>query len=971
MQKRWLFLLLGLFYITTVSAQEFSCASDVIEQSMITMYPEYAHDRAQLESFTQQRMNNTHARMLNFGCQPTASIYYIPIVCHVMHLGESVGVGSNIPDSQIINTIARLNSLWLPFGIQFVLAKQDPNGVITTGITRTNCNGVSNYAQYGIDPRTNPTGAPDTTIKRMSIWPWQNYVNLWIVSNSPYATAYANMPSSNYFQGVVVNHGTFRVTSGGFTLSHELGHYFNLYHTFQGSNGTTCALNNNPYSDGDKCPDTPPVLQTDCNNGSCGSFPNINNSLMNNMGYCYRDSSIFTSDQKTRVVVSLLSEYRWSLVTSPGLIPINIATEVSIDSIGFEQDLNQPLCNGWLIPKARFKNYGQTANSIELMLSVNNSDTIFTIYPGLLRGSESLISLIPVKFTSSGTNNIEIIVRKVNGVTDYNQLNNNLCIDVDVIVQTITISTGVNIIGAGTLTGSGNFSCNGVVDTLRATENLGYVFQSITEGSTVISTSRTFPLPIDLSRGNRTFIANFAVATYSVSATANPSNGGTVTSGPGTYNYGATPVVTFKAKAGYKLTNVTENAVIVSTDSSITLPSLTGNRNLIGNFVLKTFAINVVANGVGGSVSGGGPNIFYGSSTTVTATEFGCYTFTGWYENGLLVFSNKTYTFTVTGARNLEARFSQKRYTISLSANDINKGTATGSGSYGCDTSVTVRAHIKTGAVWQNWTENGNIVSTDSVYSFTASANRSLVANFTAATYTIAIAANIANAGTLTGGGSITYGTTAGLQANASTCYTFKNWTENGNIVSTNANYSFTVNSNRNLVANFTKKQYLISLSPNDINNGTVSGGGTYGCDTSVTVRAKIKAGARWLNWTENSNIVSADSVYTFTASANRNLVANFEQVITAIKQTTINEISKIYPNPANTILQIEIKSKTATKINLTILDLTGRIIEAKSLNNSKGILNTSFDVSKLSKGNYYLNLSDEEGVASYPFVVQ
>jgi len=42
------------------------------------------------------------------------------------------------------------------------------------------------------------------------------------------------------------------------------------------------------------------------------------------------------------------------------------------------------------------------------------------------------------------------------------------------------------------------------------------------------------------------------------------------------------------------------------------------------------------------------------------------------------------------------------------------------------------------------------------------------------------------------------------VTATANTGYTFANWTESGNIVSTSANYSFTASANRDLVANFT-----------------------------------------------------------------------------------------------------------------------------------------------------------------------
>jgi hypothetical protein len=43
----------------------------------------------------------------------------------------------------------------------------------------------------------------------------------------------------------------------------------------------------------------------------------------------------------------------------------------------------------------------------------------------------------------------------------------------------------------------------------------------------------------------------------------------------------------------------------------------------------------------------------------------------------------------------------------------------------------------------------------------------------------------------------------ADVQADANPGYTFLNWTENGNVVSADAKYIFTINTSRTLVANF------------------------------------------------------------------------------------------------------------------------------------------------------------------------
>ena len=76
------------------------------------------------------------------------------------------------------------------------------------------------------------------------------------------------------------------------------------------------------------------------------------------------------------------------------------------------------------------------------------------------------------------------------------------------------------------------------------------------------------------------------------------------------------------------------------------------------------------------------------------------------------------------------------------------------------------------------------------------------------------------------------------LTATANEGYTFVNWTENGTVVSTNATYSFTVTSNRNLVANFEQALsdlYVITATANPSEGGTVTINGTSSGETFIS----------------------------------------------------------------------------------------------------------------------------------------
>jgi WD40 repeat protein len=70
--------------------------------------------------------------------------------------------------------------------------------------------------------------------------------------------------------------------------------------------------------------------------------------------------------------------------------------------------------------------------------------------------------------------------------------------------------------------------------------------------------------------------------------------------------------------------------------------------------------------------------------------------------------------------------------------------------------------------------------------------------------------------------------------------------------------------------------KYTVSVTALPSNGGTVNGGGTFPIGNNVVVTAAPAAGYNFANWTENGAIVSTAQQYSFSASANRNLTANF-----------------------------------------------------------------------------------------------
>ena len=222
---------------------------------------------------------------------------------------------------------------------------------------------------------------------------------------------------------------------------------------------------------------------------------------------------------------------------------------------------------------------------------------------------------------------------------------------------------------------------------------------------------------------------------------------------------------------------------------------------------------------------------------------------------------------------------STSSYTISVVANPTEGGATSGGGTYEEGQSCTVSATANEGYTFDNWTENGDVVSSNANYTFTVSDDRDLVANFSAEpipTYEVSVSANPAEGGTVTGNGTFEQGQSCTVTATANDGFTFDNWTENGDIVSNDASYTFTVTDNHNLVANFTLNTYTVSVSANPSNGGTVTGSGTFTYGQNCTITATAADGYTFINWTENDSFVSSDASYTFSVTANRNLVAQF-----------------------------------------------------------------------------------------------
>ena len=462
-------------------------------------------------------------------------------------------------------------------------------------------------------------------------------------------------------------------------------------------------------------------------------------------------------------------------------------------------------------------------------------------------------------------------------------------------VKRYTVAVTSNPAIGGSVSSGGTYN-HGESCTVRATPADGYAFTNWTDDGDVVSEEADYTFAVT---GNRNLVANFEELQeneYSIQVSAEPTEGGTVTGG-GTYTEGSSCTVTAAGKPGYTFVNWTENGSQVSDLSEYTFP-VTRNRVLVAHFEAEAPAEYTVSVSVdpteGGTVTGGG-TYEQGQQCTVTATANDGYTFANWTENGNEVSANANYTFIVNGDRTLVANFTIKSYTIGVSAAPTNGGTVSGGGTYNHGESCTVSAIANNGYTFTNWTEDGNVVSTDANYQFTVTGDRTLTANFAEQapnTYNINVSANPSNGGTVSGGGTYNQGASCTVSATAATGYTFLRWTENGNTVEgAGASYTFTVSGNRTLVAQFQVKSYTIGVSSNPSNGGTVNGGGSYNHGQSCTLTANANNGYAFVRWTKNGNQVSTQNPYSFNVTESGSYVAQF---------TSETYTISAYANPSN-----------------------------------------------------------------------
>ncbi|MFN8278030.1 MAG: M43 family zinc metalloprotease [Chitinophagales bacterium] len=369
-----------------------------------------------------------------------SDVIYIPVVYHVIHNGDAIGTGENISDAQLKSQIDVMNihfaflnfdtgTIPAPFRaitgdakIQFCLAQFDPNGNPTTGINRYNLN--------------NPDwddNMMEAVVKPATRWDYRKYLNIWVIrpgdTMSSEGTLAYTTPSFwgwGSLDGIVSRYnciGTTGALQAGYTLgktiTHEVGHWLGLNHTWGPNNGGSATC-----SDDDGISDTPKQFDL---TGSCATFPLTDQCTTTSPGIMFMNymdyppdacRTMFSNGQIARMR-SVIDQNRAQIKTSIGKCFVNL--DAAMLNILHPTD---SICSLNFTPLIEFKNNGQT-DITNLTFNINlDGVSQTTSWNGLLEPFQSLQLPLVSLNTTAGSHNLTISISGVNNAGADNQTAN-------------------------------------------------------------------------------------------------------------------------------------------------------------------------------------------------------------------------------------------------------------------------------------------------------------------------------------------------------------------------------------------------------------------------------------------------------------------------------------------------------------------------------------------------------------------
>ncbi|MGE5681422.1 MAG: InlB B-repeat-containing protein, partial [Bacillota bacterium] len=406
--------------------------------------------------------------------------------------------------------------------------------------------------------------------------------------------------------------------------------------------------------------------------------------------------------------------------------------------------------------------------------------------------------------------------------------------------------------------------------------------------------------------GNKAVIANFKAVQYQV--TINKTGNGqikvndTLRTLPFTKLYDNGTILkieaipdsgnTFSAWSGSLSSVVNPISVIVDT-----------TKNINAAFKLKQFTISVNKSGTGnGEIKVNGSirqlpynGIFnYGSNVTIEAVAASGSIFTGW--SGAVSGITNPVGVTVKGDMTISAGFnSLPLYSLTISKfgngqvkiNDTLQ-TLPFNHSYPEGSQVKIEAAADPGNTFNGWT--GSFAGVQNPVVITMNGNKNLQANFNEIQYTLSISKGGAGNGqvkingilqNLPYSGIFNSGTPITFEAVPDSGSLFSSWS--GEITGNFANGVIVINKNITASANFSIKQYTLTISKSAIGLGTVKINGVtqalpytgnFNYKTNVTIEAVPGLNSTFSSW--SGDITGVNNPVVITLNGDKNITVNF-----------------------------------------------------------------------------------------------
>ncbi len=323
-------------------------------------------------------------------------------------------------------------------GLTFMLAKTDPNGMPTTGIERRT-NNITFTDQTYTNGKQYSTGGMDG-------WDPTKYFNMWVVQFTDGTLGISVFPGDPdpptqhgymcdyrcWGRGASYLYAEF---NKGRTATHEIGHFWNLYHIWGDDNTGSCT-GTDFYSPYTAWHDTP--NQADATSGN-PDLPGTGTVATDacattSPGYMYQNYMDYTDD----IALVMFTKGQWQMMdytmaNAPDRTPLfnsttynpppNFTYDAGIAAIT-EPANNSTYCSNATIaaPKVQLMNYGTTTlTSVKIYAKVNTANAVLVSnWTGSLAQYGKTIVTLPSITLTNGANMITYYTELPNGVADQN-----------------------------------------------------------------------------------------------------------------------------------------------------------------------------------------------------------------------------------------------------------------------------------------------------------------------------------------------------------------------------------------------------------------------------------------------------------------------------------------------------------------------------------------------------------------------